>query len=225
MDEISQNIPHSFQWRKLKEQIMLAYIHRKRFCLLSWTIYLVTLGHTGITWHFSYTSAELLKKLMTRGRWWNSLHNANKVESAEKTPGKSFNRCLKQRAILWFSQTSQLPNGRTCFNSRFKQDCSPALTFIITIPKNRPFFKETFTSCRYCTCSRLQGCFDHWGDFQQVRWSALFQCNSQKYDSDAQRSNIRPFAQLMKCHVFLHYAAYTFPYIMMQKTVSWCTHS
>ena len=94
LDKISQKIPHSFQWRKLNEQIMHAYIHRKRFCLLSWTIYLVTLRHTWITWHSSYTSAKLLKKLMARGRWWNSLHDANKVVSAEKTPGKSFNRCL-----------------------------------------------------------------------------------------------------------------------------------
>ena len=112
---------------------------------MSWAVHLM-FRLIGVTWHSSYASAAFIKKLMTRRQWWK---NANKVASADKTSRKPFNRCLKQRATLWFQQPTTLPKGKAFLNSHFKLYCLPKLTLVVSMQINPPSLSEMFIPCKH----------------------------------------------------------------------------
>ena len=114
---------------------------------------------------------------------------------------------MKQRATLWFPQPTKLPKGTACLSSHFKPDCSPELMIVVSMQK----IYHCSMKCSFpaSTCLKLEKCLEHWGDFLQVHWLAVLQCNVLKYDSYVQMQHKGPFAQLKKCPKFCHYIKYT----------------
>ena len=84
---------------------------------------------------------------------------AGNIAPADKTSGKSSNRCLKQRATLRFSQAAKLPKDTACLNCHFKPDCMSELTLVVSMQKN--YHCSMKCSFPAGTCLKLQKCWEH----------------------------------------------------------------